>query len=258
QDALQWLKSKPDEWLLFFDNADDPKMDLNNYFPQCTHGNILITSRNPGLCVYADSHSAISDMEEPDAVNLLLRSAAQDTTDHNKAIAADIVKVLCYLPLAIIQAGAFISQSGRLNGYLALYAKNKTLLLSQKPTQSHDNYAWTVYTTWQISFNQLSQRAKTFLQLCSFLHYHGISEDMFRNAASYKFGPSSPSKEELQMPLEVLSQFSDLSGNWDPLCFIYVTSEVRAYSLITSHSEQNLFSIHPLVHDWARSTVSEE
>ncbi|KAJ7703613.1 hypothetical protein B0H17DRAFT_884369, partial [Mycena rosella] len=151
------------------------------------------------------------------------------------------------LPLAIIQAGAFISKSGRLKGYLALYANNKTRLLSEKPVQSHDNYAWTVYTTWQISFDQLSQKAKTFLQLCSFLHYHGISEDMFRNAADYKFGPSSPSKEELQMPLEVLSQFSDPSGIWDPFCFMDVTHELRAYSLITIQSEQSLFSIHPLV-----------
>ncbi|KAJ7703642.1 P-loop containing nucleoside triphosphate hydrolase protein [Mycena rosella] len=160
QDALQWLNGKSDEWLLFLDNADDPKIDLNKYFPQCNHGNIIITSRNPGLCVYAGSHSAVSDMEESDAVNLLLRSAAQDITYPNKAIAAEIVKVLCYLPLAIVQAGAFISKSGRLNSYLALYATNKTRLLSQKPAQSHDNYAWTVYTTWQISFDQLSQQAK--------------------------------------------------------------------------------------------------
>ncbi|KAJ7668854.1 hypothetical protein B0H17DRAFT_1248157 [Mycena rosella] len=255
QDALQWLKGMPDEWLLFFDNANDPKIDLNKYFPQCNHGNILITSRNPGLCVYAGSHSAVSDMEELDAVDLLLRSAAQDTRDPNKAIAAEIV--LCYLPLAIIQAGAFISKSGRLDQYLALYAMNKTRLLSQKPAQSHDNYAWTVYTTWQISLDQLSQQAKTFLQLCSFLHYQGISEDMFKNAADYKFGPASPSKEELQMPFDMLSQFSDLSGNWDPFCFMDVTSEIRAYSLITFHSEQNLFSIHPLVHDWTRSAVPD-
>ncbi|KAJ7437959.1 hypothetical protein FB451DRAFT_1152353, partial [Mycena latifolia] len=71
KDALQWLRSKQDEWLLFFDNADDPKINLNNYFPQCSHGNILITSRNPGLCVYAGSHCAVSDMEEEDAVGLL-------------------------------------------------------------------------------------------------------------------------------------------------------------------------------------------
>ncbi|KAJ7101079.1 hypothetical protein C8R44DRAFT_946531, partial [Mycena epipterygia] len=124
QDALQWLQSKQDEWLLFFDNADDPKLNLNNYFPQCGHGNILITSRNPGLCVYAGSHSAVSDMEDMDAVDLLLRSAVQETTDCNRTTASQIVKVLHYLPLAIIQSGAFISKSGDLDSYLALYKQN--------------------------------------------------------------------------------------------------------------------------------------
>ncbi|KAJ7446611.1 hypothetical protein FB451DRAFT_976970, partial [Mycena latifolia] len=71
KDALQWLKSKPDEWLLFFDNADDPRINLNDYLPQCSHGNIIITSRNPGLCVYAGVHNSVGDMEETDAVDLL-------------------------------------------------------------------------------------------------------------------------------------------------------------------------------------------
>ncbi|KAJ7121454.1 hypothetical protein C8R44DRAFT_919864, partial [Mycena epipterygia] len=156
KDALQWLRSKQEEWLLFFDNADDPKINLNDYFPQCNHGNILVTSRNPGLCVYAGAQSPVGDMEAVDAVELLLRSAAQDIRDSNKVTAAQIVKVLYYLPLAIVQAGAFISKSGNLNSYLALYKQNRAQLLSQRQAQSHDDYAWTVYTTWQISFNQLS------------------------------------------------------------------------------------------------------
>ncbi|KAJ7484114.1 hypothetical protein FB451DRAFT_1083488 [Mycena latifolia] len=258
KDALQWLKSKQDEWLLFFDNADDPKINLHNYFPPCSHGNIIITSRNPGLCVNAGSHCAVSDMEEREAVDLLLTSASQHITEHNKDTAAQIVKVLHYLPLAIIQAGAFISRSGNLGSYLALYEHNKARLLTEQPVQTHDNYSWTVYTTWQISFEQLSEQAKTFLKLCSFLHYHGISENIFKNATNYVFKPSSLSKEELEMPVKVLSQLSDLSGAWDPLCFMDVTNEIRAYSLINFDSEKNMFSIHPLVHDWTRSTLSDE
>ncbi|KAJ7433800.1 P-loop containing nucleoside triphosphate hydrolase protein [Mycena latifolia] len=224
--ALQWLKVNQDEWLLLFDNADDPKINLNNYFPQCSHGNIVITSRNPGLY----------------AVDLLLRSAAQDTNVRNKETAALIVKTLCYLPLAIIQAGAFISKSGNLNSYLALY----------------DNYPWTVYTTWQISFDQLSDQAKTFLKLCSYLHYQGISEDIFRNATTYQVESTGPGREELDMPLKILSQFLGPSGSWDPLSFMDVTNDLRAYSLINFDSEKCLFSIHPLVHEWIRSTLSDE
>ncbi|KAF8177972.1 hypothetical protein K438DRAFT_1455976, partial [Mycena galopus ATCC 62051] len=185
QDTLRWLGGKPAPWLLFFDNADDPKINLNKAFPQCNHGNIIVTSRNPDLRVYG-AHSQVSDMEESDAIALLLKSAIQENSPPNAVLAAEIVKaiikVLWYLPLAIAQAGAFISESGDLNTYLLLYAKNQATLLSKKPAQSHDEYAWTVYTTWQISFNQLSWPAAMFLQLCSFLHRDGISEDIFSRA----------------------------------------------------------------------------
>ncbi|KAJ7741612.1 hypothetical protein B0H14DRAFT_3608422, partial [Mycena olivaceomarginata] len=167
-------------WLLFFDNADDPSIDLNSYFPLCHHGNILITSRNPGLRVYAGAHCLVSDMEESESAELLLKTAAEEDTPQNKMIALKIVKELFYLPLAIIQAGAFISKSGALNSYLALYATNRARLLSEKPVQSHDNYVLTVYTTWRISFARLTPPAVTLLQLCSFLHYKGISEKIFQ------------------------------------------------------------------------------
>jgi hypothetical protein len=93
QDGLLWLTSNVEGWLLFFDNADDPSINLNDFFPSCNHGNIIITSRNPGLCVYAGSLSLVSDMEEEDAVALLLKSAVQDTTTHTEQIATEIVQV---------------------------------------------------------------------------------------------------------------------------------------------------------------------
>jgi hypothetical protein len=93
QDALKWLANTHQDWLLFYDNADDPKINLNQFLPRCNHGNIIITSRNPELCVYAGAHSAVSDMDETDAVALLLKSAAQINLPVNAKIAARIVKV---------------------------------------------------------------------------------------------------------------------------------------------------------------------
>ncbi|KAJ7474070.1 hypothetical protein FB451DRAFT_1367085 [Mycena latifolia] len=257
QDALDWLRSKQNEWLLFFDNADDPKIDLHHFFPRCKYGNILITSRNPQLRGYG-SYSLVSDMEEVDAVELLLRSAAHDTTPENKITATEIVKALWYLPLAIVQAGAFILKSGSLNSYLALYIKNKEQLLREKPAQSHDDYAWTVYTTWQISFDQLSKPAAMLLQFCSFLHHGGISEQIFKNASLYRFPTFGPSKQELQLPVKFLSNFLGLNCAWDSLCFWNVTNELQAYSLINFNAARNVFSIHPLVHTWSRNTVADE
>jgi hypothetical protein len=90
---------------------------------------------------------------------------------------------LAYLPLAIIQAGAFIAKSRNLESYLTIYSSNKARLLSEKPAQSHDSYVWTVYTTWQISFERLSPLAARLLQLYSLLHHEGISEDFFMYAS---------------------------------------------------------------------------
>ncbi|KAJ7737792.1 hypothetical protein DFH07DRAFT_892912 [Mycena maculata] len=258
QDALKWLSRKQDKWLLFFDNADDPTINLSSFFPRCNHGNIIITSRNRGLKVYAGSHVLVSDMEEADAVKLLLTSAAQDVTESKEKIAVEIVQELSCLPLAIIQAGSFISESGALNSYLTLFRQNQARLLSKKPAQSHDDYAGTVYTTWQISFDRLTGAAQTLLQLCSFLHHQGIFEQIFSLASAYTFPSYGPSKDELQRPMEFLSPFLGSDGDWDSLRFIEVTNELQAYSLINFDPETGLFSIHPLVHGWSRSTLTSE
>ncbi|KAF7334085.1 FabD/lysophospholipase-like protein [Mycena venus] len=213
-EGLLWLTSKVEDWLIFFDNADDRNLSLNDFIPQCDHGNVIITSRNPELRVLAGSHSLISDMDEEDAVALLFKSAVQEPSPHNQEIALDIVKTLGLFALAIIQAGAFISKSGTLDGYLDVYTKHQAQLLSERPAQSQDHYAWTVYTTWQISFAQLSNTAATFLQLCSFFHHQGISEQMFLDATKYEANPESygPSEQELAKNSGIPLTFS--WSNW--------------------------------------------
>ncbi|KAJ6603199.1 hypothetical protein DFH09DRAFT_899330, partial [Mycena vulgaris] len=256
EDGLEWLSSKPVEWLLFFDNADDPRINLNKFFPHCKHGNILITSRNPRLRVYTGSDSIVSNMEDTDAVELLLKSAAQAITPGNTKLAAEIK--LYSFPLAIIQAGTFISKSGSLLSYLNLYTENQAQLLSEQPDQSHDDYARTVYTTWQISVDQLSQPAATILQLCSFLHHKGISEEIFSKAFLYDFPSYGPSREELHDVLKFLSQFSGPTGVWNSLKFMHVMNEITAYSLASFDPDRKLYSIHPLVHEWSRSTLTDK
>ncbi|KAJ6450480.1 hypothetical protein C8R45DRAFT_1083913 [Mycena sanguinolenta] len=257
QDTLFWLASRHEEWLLFFDNADDPKINLNQFFPKCDYGNIIITSRNPNLRVYG-GHSQVSDMEESDAVALLLKSAQCATSAANETLAARVVKVLCYFPLAIVQAGAFISESEALDTYLDLFSKNRTELLKRKPTQMHDDYAWAVYTTWEMSFSKLSAPAVMFLQLCSFLHRDDISEDIFARAANYikesRNQPQSLPNGEIK-PEEFLSYFLGPTGDWDSFEFLKLTNEIKAYSLISYNTERKSFSIHPLVHSWSQTTL---
>ncbi|KAJ7816993.1 hypothetical protein B0H13DRAFT_2459166 [Mycena leptocephala] len=210
QDALRWLANKEEYWLVFYDNTDDPKLNLNSFLPQCTHGNIIITTRNPGLCVYAGAHFAVSDMEETDAVALLLKSAAQESSSANTKIAAEIVK-----------AGAFISQSGALNRYLDIYKSNRAQLLSEKPAQSHDNYEWTVYTTWQMSFDKL--------------------KEIFSRAAAYTFPSFGPSIEALLKPLEFLRQFTDPAGRSEEAKGLYLAVLEWRKQVLSDHHPDTLW-----------------
>jgi hypothetical protein len=99
--------------------------------------------------------------------------------------------------LAVAQAGAYISSSRALGLYLELYetATKRIELLSQRPTQS--DYELSVYTTWHISFEKLSPHAAELLQLCSFIHHDGITEEIFQRAASYELLSDGPTRAEL-------------------------------------------------------------
>ena len=93
-DAIEWLARQHEEWLLLFDNADDITLNLQKYFPSCSHGNILITSRNQETCVHAlQFNYKVSDMIPKDATDLLLCMANWKVTGETQLLAAAIVKV---------------------------------------------------------------------------------------------------------------------------------------------------------------------
>ncbi|KAJ7884974.1 P-loop containing nucleoside triphosphate hydrolase protein, partial [Mycena leptocephala] len=113
---LHWLAGKQEEWLLLFDNADDVQLDISKFFPCCTFGNILITTRNQELCIHATAGTRVSDMELEDAKDLLLQLAYQGRSDKQENLSSDeqeklavaIVKELYCFPLAVSQAGGYI------------------------------------------------------------------------------------------------------------------------------------------------------
>jgi len=140
-DALIWLAGKRDDWLLLFDNADDISLNLSQFFPSCSHGNILITSRNYETLLHAPAFNCnIASLTPEDATNLLLGIVKQVTTDESRVLAECIVKELGHLALAVVQAGAYILMSGNLGGYLDIYKKRRTKLLQEYRRQRADNY----------------------------------------------------------------------------------------------------------------------
>jgi hypothetical protein len=95
--CLHWLASQPGQnWLLFFDNADDVHLNLAAFFPACRFGNILVTTRNPHLSIHAgeDGDAKVTGMDPEDAKYLLLSMSRSEKKDENEKLAELIVKVL--------------------------------------------------------------------------------------------------------------------------------------------------------------------
>ena len=93
-DTIIWLTGKREEWLILFDNADDTTLNLSQFFPPCSHGNILITSRNRETLIHAPGFNYhVGSLTLEDARDLLLDIIKRVITDETRVLAEAIVKV---------------------------------------------------------------------------------------------------------------------------------------------------------------------
>src|SRR5882672_3643178 len=148
-----------------------------------------------------------------------------------------MIQELGHLALAVIQAGAYIFSSGCDIGlYLDLYKTRRGELLEEYRyyEQKTDDYKWTVYTTWQLSFERLkthTAHAAAILQHCAYLHHEGISQALFQNAAVNIASPFDDQEpNSLRNARDLLGVFVT-SGTWDTHKFLKLLGEIRSYSL---------------------------
>ena len=97
-----------------------------------------------------------------------------------------LVKALGLFPLAIVQAGAYISvqqEKHPFDAYLNLFLKFPKALLSHRgPPAAWDYRTDTILTTWQISFSSIREKmpaAAAILVQCGFLSPDSISKELF-------------------------------------------------------------------------------
>jgi hypothetical protein len=154
--VINWLSEIDSNWLLVYDNADGKPNLISKSLPPGNRGNVLITSRNPGMKgnVSRGAWIEVEDMQEEDAILLLLKAAfLDDTSEELRQAAMPIVKELCYLPLAVDQAGAAMACGlCDMNDYLQMYSECRQTLLAHRSFEGASNYGRAVYTTWELSF----------------------------------------------------------------------------------------------------------
>ncbi|KAL8996607.1 MAG: hypothetical protein Q9188_006530 [Gyalolechia gomerana] len=259
----RWLSNISEPWALVLDNADDPRLDISRYFPVGNRGVVLITTRNPDCKLYSTVGSyELGGMATDEAVTLLLRTAGVDNISNRliRDAAESVVHTLGYLALAITQAGAVIRQGYcKMEEYCALYSRRRKELLSQKAIQGGEDYRYTVYTTWVVSRQMIEemsteagQDALALLRMFSFLHYEGISEEIFDWVWQHLY-KDRQSDWMISHQLKMLVRQSD--QEWDVYPLRVAISLLRSFSLI-SRDKNDLISVHPLVHSWTRDQMS--
>ncbi|KAH8832113.1 hypothetical protein DL96DRAFT_1779924 [Flagelloscypha sp. PMI_526] len=255
EDAMHYLSSRQDDWLLFIDNADDPSLDLRP-FVSWSHGNVLITTRNVAVRAHApDCHLRVHSLTMDESVSLLMRGPDLRMDEKTKSAAAELVKELGFLPLAISHARAYLEHgSCDLDGYLKLYRIDHQSLLQKRPVQSTDSYEYSVYSTWMISFKRLSEHAVVFLQLLCFMHHEGIPSRMVEVACQNFFEREAYYENCVPRSIcDFLSYFQRREAEWRADRFHSLLNEILSLSLMQSDVANHTLSFHPLVQKLLRS-----
>jgi len=223
--VIEWLEKNANS-LLVYDNVPDIET-INEFLPN--KGHILITSRNyriPGAI-------EIETMKESEASILfdkLIPSELQREEDYSKD-RITLAKELGYLPLAISQAGGYISENMiTLSDYLRLFRTNQEKILNDGSLPIAERHK-PAYVTWDMNVKSIENQSngKEALSLLDFM--------------SYCYPENIPRKLLTQYLHGKTSDDSEISFN-------QALKLLRRYSLVKPTPEA--VSIHRLVHDWIR------
>ncbi|KAH7122670.1 P-loop containing nucleoside triphosphate hydrolase protein, partial [Dendryphion nanum] len=229
-------------WLMIIDNADDlslfsrqaNKSDggeervgngtyavLLDCIPQSQNGSVLITSRSrEAAFVLTGSYSdiiSIGPMGQAHAL-ALLRNKVEGNFEENDAIS--LVNALDYMPLAISQAAAYISQRvprATVKRYLDEIWKGDQerawlLDLDISDSRRDGTASNSIMATWQISFQHIRQTrpsATQLLSLMSLFDRQGIPESLLIRY----YQQNDRGGLELDEDLSTLMDYSLISAN---------------------------------------------
>jgi tetratricopeptide (TPR) repeat protein len=272
-----WLHDdKRGKWVLILDNIDnarfllDSHLDnqaqpgdpdsrasrpLREYLPQSQNGSILITSRSREAALKLVEQSDIIAVEPMDGTHALVLFEKKLGKQAESQDVAELAAALEFMPLAIVQAAAYISKRAprcSVRQYLEQFQKSdrkRTSLLNHEGGQlRRDGKAKnSIIITWQISFDYILQTrpsAADLLALMSFFDRQGIPEALLRNRTEQGNGQQDQSRRsgsdaDDDEDNESQSSESDEFEN-DILA-------LRNYSLISVSADTTTFEMHRLV-----------
>jgi hypothetical protein len=191
-----WLEDqKSGKWLLIVDNADDADLlykhggpRLADWLPRSESGSILMTTRSERVGIsFATAANMIrlAGLNPEDSIVLVASKLPDDPS--SAAGHADLAQELECIPLALVQAAAFISINGlTVSEYLDLYRANDSakfeLLSEDFEDEVRDiEIRNPIATTWAITFDRIRSQepfAADILSLMSVLDAQAIPESL--------------------------------------------------------------------------------
>ncbi|KAJ4267323.1 hypothetical protein NW762_003427 [Fusarium torreyae] len=230
-----WLASEESgQWLMIIDNADDmqlffPQPDelskpitgdeetLDQFLPECANGTILITTRNMqvGLRLTKGKRPIeVGKMDEHESTQLLRQGLQQG--DEPLTDLLQLSSRLEFLPLALVQAAAFIQENSiTVVEYLELLDGSENdlveLLNEEFETVGRDSDTpRAVAQTWMLSFQQIERQfpfAGELLSLMSIFDRQAIPLEFLEFYSEEKKRAESNIKMRLVKALGVLKAF---------------------------------------------------
>ncbi|KAK9856554.1 hypothetical protein MYU51_000259 [Penicillium brevicompactum] len=200
--AKNWLSSLQQPWLLLIDNADDPDVDVTQFFPGGEGGMILITTRNPTNRRHGTEGSGFfhfESLEVEEASDLLLAAAVfpRPWEVATREYARKAAQILGYLPLALIHAGkAVLERLCSLSEYPDYYQRTWDRIRRSRSRSNSRGHEiehmsdMSVYSSYEMIYLGLeskedfeSKDALELLEIFSFFHWENIEFDFIKNAA---------------------------------------------------------------------------
>jgi hypothetical protein len=182
-------KESAGQWLLVFDSADDIDMwigksdseqDSSRWIDdllRSEHGCFVFTTRDRKTAVKLAQNNVIEvpEMDEDVAMHLLQKCLIDPSLVNNTSDTKSLLKELTYLPLAIVQAAAYISENRiTFAVYLSLLADQEEEVIELLSEEFEDNGRYhnvknPVATTWLILFEQIRRRHPLAADYLSFM-----------------------------------------------------------------------------------------
>lgn len=275
--ARQSLANQKEPWLLVLDNADTPDVDYQQYFPSNASGVVILTSRNADCQHYATAKWInLEGLPDIKARELLLKAARVPHESYHKLEkdASIVVHLLQLHPLAIIQAGSYVSRGHcTLKDYPKVFSKQRKRLLAFRPSQAQSRYR-DVYTTFEASVEMLklsdTESTKDALDLLPILALCAPNRLPISLLFESVWNVIQKAMSEIEgNDLYVLTQWHVThlpqllrteSTSWDSFRLIEAIHMLETFSLVTIDRYKGylIVFIHPLIHAWAKDRLTEE